>query len=305
MNIVSNNKVKKIFLCSNMKIYENSKVDIILSPEFYWVRIFNIPVKNVTQAKAVLPTLFDDILIKEENLSYQAIKLEDNKYLCFAYINKKIYEAIKNSGLHLSLVNSVYFAQNECKNYKQFTICDKSFFYTEDNILVKVPNELLTEKIELSAVVNSINLSSNKVDIKLYNNFLTTKQIYIVLIICSVISITNFTKYFVYKSEVSKQEDRITEIRTLNNLPTSSIQTDSMINQNKKIAQKEISKREIIAYILENSKIDLKTISVDNDVVGINVLNIDKKGIEDYISKKYKIVSSNVSGLNLNIKIQQ
>ena len=105
MNIVSNNKSRKIFLSSNTKIYETSKVDIILSPEFYWVRIFEIPVKNTTQAKAVLPTLFEDLLLKVTDLSYQVIKLEENKYLCFAYINKKIFEAIKNSGINLSLVN--------------------------------------------------------------------------------------------------------------------------------------------------------------------------------------------------------
>jgi predicted transcriptional regulator len=43
LNLVSSSKSRKIFLSSNTKIYENSKVDIILSPEFYWVRIFDIP----------------------------------------------------------------------------------------------------------------------------------------------------------------------------------------------------------------------------------------------------------------------
>ena len=89
-----------------MKIYENSKVDIILSPEFYWIRIFDIPVKNIAQAKAVLPSLFEDILLKVGELSYQVIKLEEGKYLCFAYINKKVFEAIKNSGINLSLVKT-------------------------------------------------------------------------------------------------------------------------------------------------------------------------------------------------------
>ena len=158
MNIVSNNKNRKIFLSSNTKIYETSKVDIILSPEFYWVRIFEIPVKNTTQAKAVLPTLFEDLLLKVTDLSYQVIKLEENKYLCFAYINKKIFEAIKNSGINLSLVNGVYFAQNECKEFRQFCVEDKSFLYTNDEILVKVPNEVLSQKVEIDEFLQNINL---------------------------------------------------------------------------------------------------------------------------------------------------
>lgn len=303
MNLVSSNKIKKIFLCSNMKIYENSKVDIILSPEFYWVRIFDIPVKNITQAKAVLPSLFEDILLKVGELSYQVIKLEDGKYLCFAYINKKIFEAIKNSGISLSLVNAVYFAQNECNDFRQFSVEDKSFLYTDDNILVKVPNEMLSQKVELNDFVENINFSSNKIDIKLYNNLLSPKQIKTVLIICSIISVVNFSKYFIYKSEISNQEKKIEDIRSSNNLPASSIQTDSIINSNKKIAQKEINKREALSYILSNN-IDIKTISLDNDVLEINVLNMDKKKVEEYILKKYKIVSSSISGLNLNIKVQ-
>ena len=82
MNIVSNNKSTKIFLSSNTKIYETSKVDIILSPEFYWVRIFEIPVKNTIQAKAVLPTLFEDLLLKSANeaLEYGIVdKVYDGK----------------------------------------------------------------------------------------------------------------------------------------------------------------------------------------------------------------------------------
>lgn len=303
MNLVSSNKIKKIFLCSNIKIYENSKVDIILSPEFYWVRLFDIPVKNIAQAKAVLPSLFEDILLKVDELSYQVIKLEEGKYLCFAYINKKIFESIKNSGISLSLVNAVYFAQNECKDFKQFSVGNKSFLYTNDNILVKVPNNILSEKIELNDFIENINLSSNKIDIKLYNNLLSSKQIKIVLIVCSIISLVNFLKYFVYKSEISKQEKKIEEIRTSNNLPTSSIQADSIINSNKKIAQKEINKREALSYILSNN-IDIKTIFLENDILEITVLNIDKKRIEEYISKRYKIVSSSISGLNLNIKVQ-
>lgn len=302
MSLVSS-KSKKVFLCSNIKINETSKVDIILSPEFYWVRLFDIPVKNITQAKAVLPTLFEDILVETDELSYQVIKSADNKYLCFAYINKKIFEAVKNSGINLSLVNAIYFAQNECKEYKQFSIENNSFLYTNDDILVKIPNEFLTQKLDLNDVIKNINLSSNKIDIKFYNNFLSSKQIYIVLIICSIISIINFSKYFSYGNEISKLEQKEEQIKISNNLPSSIIQIDSIIKANKKIAQKEINKREILFYILANNVV-IKDISLQGDVIDINFLNVDKKKIEEYILKRYKIISSTTNNLILNIKVQ-
>ena len=126
MSLVSSNN-KKVFLSTNTKITSTQKVNIILSPELYWVRIFDIPVKNTTHARHVLPTLFEDILSNVSELSYQVVKLEENKYLCFAYVNKTIYEAIKKSGIPLSLVDNIYFAQNECKSYPQFIVDNKSF----------------------------------------------------------------------------------------------------------------------------------------------------------------------------------
>ncbi len=87
---VSNKEVQKIFLTSNTEVVDfQKKIDIIISPEFYWVRKFEIPVKNETQARHVLPTLFEDIVNDDAILIYQVIKLEENKFLCFAYNNKK------------------------------------------------------------------------------------------------------------------------------------------------------------------------------------------------------------------------
>lgn len=303
MNLVSS-KSKKIFLCSDTKINETSKVDIILSPEFYWVRIFDIPVKNISQARAVVPTLFEDLLHDITDLSYQVIKLETNKYLCFAYINQKIYEAIKQSGINLSLVNSIYFAQHECKNFKQFYVDDKSFLYTQDEILVKIPKELLSEKIDLKNYIDNINLSANRVDIKLYSNFLTSKQINMILAFCLIFIVINFSKYFIYSNEISNLDKKMQDIKISNNLPNSMIQIDSIISSNKKIAQKEINKREAIYYILSNNDFEIKNIELQNDILNIDFLNVNGKKLEEYISKKYKIISTNSSNLISNIKVQ-
>lgn len=293
-----------IFLCSNTKIEVSHKVDIILSPEFYWVRIFNIPVKNITQARHVFPTLFEDILDNVSDLSYQAIKLDENKYLCFAYINKKIYEAIKNSGINLSLVNSVYFAQNECKEFRQFIVEDKSFLYTDDDILVKVPNGILNENINLNENLHHINLSNNKVDIKLYNNFLSSKQIYLILAVSLLFSIINFTKIYDYKNSISLLDEKIELEKQKSNLPSSMIQVDSIISKYKNIADQEIRKREIISYLLENSSFKLDNISLEKDILTLVYQNSDKTKVEEYINKKYKIISSKVENLDLYIRIK-
>ncbi len=303
MNLVLN-KNNKIFLCSNTKIETLIKVDIILSPEFYWVRIFDIPVKNISQARDVLPTLFEDVVNSVNELSYQVQKLEENKYLCFAYCNKKIYEAIKDSGINLSFVNSVYFAQNECKDFKQFMVDDKSFLYTEDGILVKVPNDLLLEKLDLNEYINSINLSSNKVDIKLYNNILSTKQIYFIISVCFLVSFVNFIKIYDYKSESSIIENKINQEKEQSNLPSSILQVDAIINKYKTISNVEIQKREALDYILKNNNFEINSLTLEKDILILNIKNSNKKRDEDYINKKYKIISSQINNGNLDIRIK-
>lgn len=303
MSLVSNNS-NKIFLCSNTKVEIKGKVDIILSPEFYWVRIFDIPVKNISQAKYVLPTLFEDILENINDLSYQVLKLEDDKYLCFAYENKRIFEEIKKSGISLSSVNSIYFAQNECKSYPQFIVNDKSFLYTDDGILVKVPNALLSSPVNLDDKYDELNLSSNKVDIKLYNNVLSSSQIYSIVAVFIILAFVNFYKMFDYKNETLLMEEKIEKLRVTSKLPSSMIQTDSIIKKYKKIVSKEKIKREAIEYILRNKSFKLKRFSLEKDVLNLSFINTDKRKAEKFISKKYKILSSKVSSLNLNIKVK-
>ena len=303
MSLVSN-KNKKVFLYSNRVINVNSKVDIILSPEFYWVRIFEIPVKNIAQAKHVLPTLFEDIVENTNELSYQVIKLEDNKYLCFAYSNKKIFEQIKKSKIPLSLVNMIYFAQNECTQFRQFKVDEYSFLYTDDDILVKVPNALVSNAINLDENIDKLNLSSNNVNIKLYNNVLDIKQIYLVVSIILFISFINFYKMFDYKSESNKLDEKIEKIKDNSNLPSSNIQTNAILKKyDNKIAQ-EIKKRDVLNYLLTNKDFHLNSLNLDKNELNLSFTNTDKQKAEEYISKKYKIVSSNVNNIILNIRIK-
>lgn len=303
MSLVSN-KSQKVFLCLDTKINVDSKVDIILSPEFYWVRVFDLPVKNVSQAKLVLPTLFEDILESVEDLSYQVLKLEDGKYLCFAYVNKKIYEAIKSSGINLSLVNSVYFAQNECKNFKQFLVDEKAFIYTEDEILVKVPKNLLSEKIDLKEKLEEINLSSNRVDIKLYNNLLTSKQIYMILVACLILVFINVYKIFDFKSEISSLEQKSQKLQEQSSMPSSMLQTKSIISGYKKVVDLEVKKREALEYLLNHKSFKPTSVEIEKEKISLIYDNVDKKSIESYISKKYKIGSSIVRDLTLSVEVK-
>lgn len=304
MSLVSN-KHKKLFLCLDSKVDIKDRVDIILSPEFYWVRIFDIPVKNSSQAAHVLPTLFEDVLETTNELSYQVLKLEDGKYLCFAYINKKIFEAIKNAGISSSQVNSIYFAQTECMQFKQFTVCNKSYLYTKDNVLVKVPSSLLTQNINLEENLENIKLSSNKVDIKLYNSSLSTKQIYSLLVVMLIVCFVNIFKIFDYSSEILTLEEKIKSTKKASKLPSSMIQTNSILDTYKLKQKSQIELREAILYILKDKRFELKSIQIKkrNFELEYKAIN-DVDSLKNYLTKKYELLSFRKVGQTLKVRIK-
>lgn len=304
MSLVSN-KHKKLFLCLDSKVNIKDRVDIILSPEFYWVRVFDIPVKNSTQARHVLPTLFEDVLETTNELSYQVLKLEDGKYLCFAYINKKIFEAIKNAGISSSQVNSIYFAQTECLEFKQFTICNKAFLYTQDDILVKVPSALLTQSIDLEKNLEKIKLSSNKVDIKLYNSSLSSNQIYSLLFVMLLICFVNIFKIFDYTSEISTLEEKIESTKKASKLPSSMIQTNSILDTYKLKQKSQIELREAVSYILKDKRFTLKSVQIKKRNFELEYKSINNtESLKNYLSKKYEILSFRKVGQTLKVRIK-
>ena len=303
LKLVSN-KFRKVFLSKDTKLEDSYKFDILLSPELYWVRIFSIPVKNETQAKEVLPTLFEDIINSKNKLNYQVIKIEENKYLCFAYENKRILDCIKTSGISFSNVHAIYFAQNECIKLKDFMIENKSFFYTNENILVKVPNELILTTNKLEEYINDIELSVHKVDIKLYNNIISKKYFISLFLICLTFCFINLYKYIELKNNNILIQTQIKNIMKKNKLPSSSIQTDNILKKYRKNIENEIKKRDFLHYVLKENKFKMNEFDLKKNIVVIRFQNTNKKDIEEYISKKYNIISSRVKSFDLELRIK-
>jgi len=305
LTLVSSKEAQKIFLTTNTKVNSFSKkFDIIISPEFYWVRKFEIPVKTEAQARHVLPTLFEDIIDNTAVLTYQVIKLDENQFLCFAYNNKKIYEVIKNSNIPISNISAIYFSQNECLNFNTFEIDNLKFMYTSDGILVKVPNNLLTDTMDLKKVINNIKLSSHKLRIKLYNDVISSKYYYTFFVLLGILILLNLVKYFDYSNEINKLEDSFQKTRKINKLPSSTIQTNAILKKYETTIETEKKKREAIEYIVNNTKFDLKSLNIDNDVIVLEYLSVNKNEVEKFISKKYKILSSSSTSFLLKIRVK-
>jgi len=305
LTLVSSKETQKIFLTTKTKISNIvGSLEIIISPEYYWVRKFEIPVKTETQARHVLPTLFEDIIDDSSSLTYQVIKLEENIFLCFAYNNKKIYEAIKSLNIPISNISSIYFAQNECQNFKSFKVDESKYMYTSEGILVKVPNNLLDEVIDLKKVIGNIKLSTHKLQIKLYNDVLSTKYYYWIFLFFGLLILMNIIKYIDFSSEITKNEMAIEKLKVSSKLPSSMIQTNAIIEKYEKSIDKENKKRNAISYVLSNRNFDLKSLNIEDNILTLEYLSVNKNKVDKFLSKKYKILSSIENSFALKVRIK-
>lgn len=301
---VSNKEIKKIFLTKKTKVSAlSSKVDIIVSPEFYWVRKFEIPVKTETQARHLLPTLFEDIVNEKQVLTYQVIKLEDNQFLCFAYNNKKIYDAIKDSDIPISNIQAFYFAQNECKSFRTFETNNQKFMYTSEDILVKVPNNLIEDTINFDRVIDKIKPSNHKMQIKLYNDVISSKFYYSLFFIFAVLISSNLIKIVSYTSEIEDLNNKYEQIKKTNKLPQSMIRTNSILESYNSTVSKELKKREAIAYIIKNRKLNLNSLKIENENIVLGYLSANKNAVENYLKKRFKNIEIKQKSLSLEVSI--
>lgn len=307
MNLLSNkNKIIYFLDKNNNKIESKDKITLILSPEFYWLRVFEIPVKSAKSALEVVPSLFEDYL-PLNNYTYQVKKIKDNKFLCFAFSNDEVFEAIKNLGVSLNLVESIYFAQNEFTSYESFSINLNTYVYSND-ILVKVPaNIVINDCVNLDKNLNSLKLSRDKVNLKLYKNVLPKKLFFVFLFSLIFLSIVNLSKNIVYSNEIQNNEAQILLLKKEYKLPNTIIQTKSIIKNYDKKIKINIKYRELIKYLIQYKRISQKVIfqeiNINKKSFILYVKNVDIIKFKNHINKKYKKATSSINANILRMEI--
>ena len=284
---------KTIFLQKDIKftIDTNEYVNIILSPEFYWVRIFDIPITSQKEAFRALPNLFEEFF-NTDGYRFYIKKLEDNKYLSFAYSEEEIKSAIKNAGLLIKQVLNIYFAQNELNQYPLFKVENRAFGY-QDGILVKIPPNL-SNGMELQSVdFETIKLSKHSFLINNSSKYIDNKSAYILSAIFILFSLVIFLKLFIIKNETNNYPKQIENIKKEYNLMPTLFQTNSMIKEYIKVENNYKKFRQALEYLIDFKKsFDgiLGKIEFKNRVLIIEYLEASKIKVEKFVKKKYKNV---------------
>ena len=233
------------------------------------------------------------------HLKFYTTKISPNRYLCFAYEEKKIIDTIKKSGLALEQVQKVYFSQVELLsiieslNSKYIKVDNITLSFIND-ILVKIPNNI---KVNMSNVINieDIILSKESISLNTDSKYIDNKTSIILSLILFAMSILFLIKIIINMDVINQYEEKTKIITSKENL--SFIQLKSISKKYDKQNKSQEKIRELLFYVLDmGMSIDMKIVLLNfgNNKLQLKIENNKIKKnhiskIKKYINNRYKI----------------
>ena len=252
-------------------------VDVILSPQFYWIKKIDVPVKSKAEAKKIAKNLFD---LDEKAYHYDAIFLGD---IYFAVAIKK--------DLRLSIekkyIRSIRLAQTELFDYECINVSKNHSIKKVEDILFCFPHN--DSCPEIDAILPTLKLSKHTID--LYNR-IDIDRVSIALLFVGMlfISITFLLQGFEYKKALQTLEAKKETLHTKYHLPTSSYALDAILKKYKKIDAHQTKLRKDLAFFSRAPVQRFESLQYDGKVYDITARS--DKNLDSYFKKRFTILSS-------------
>jgi len=303
-----------------IELNKNEKVDIVLSPAFYWIQDVKLPVKYEFQAKNLLPSLFDGIL-SEGNYSYKAYKKrsdfgksddwQNSSWMVYAYDDTIISKKLDSLKINDSSIHSIYFAQSELSNTgSAIKIDEENALVKHDNILITMPLSLTNETKDINEAFKLNKRSPQAVNINRYTNLLISEKSINIIAVTLIAFIGLFlTEFMINKNSLKELYTQSAKIAQTYRLPTTSFELNSMKKSLKKIASNQENLRTKTEFIL-NAPLKkgehLLSLELKNSkfIVKVNLSEPKRaEAIKKYWQKEVNIKSMKVKDNRLSAKI--
>jgi hypothetical protein len=281
--------IKNIFVVPKHSYTINEKVNVILSPEFYWTKKVVLPVQNVNQSRKLIKSIFEEDLENIKNYQFITIQLKNEEFLGIAYNQKEIENKLLEANINLDVVNNLYFSTLELKSYDAFKYEECVYGYQND-VLVRIPNSLISDSNKMEAInFNQLTLSNNNFSFQEKEGY--EKFNYLIAFLFIILTCLYGFQAFNNFVNSNKLADEISYIKTQYELPDTKIELRSIVENNSnqnKYSIKDVnyiinSKAELGLVIKELKYIERKFYVVCNGYKNISIL-------QDYFAKQFKTI---------------
>ena len=307
--VFSKSSKKLVFVSKSDKFVRGSSYIVILSPEFYWSKKVKLPVKKLSAAKKLAPSVYDGSLPKGD-YSYE-VRKEGEEFIVIAYDKSKISAQLEKNFPAKSDIKEIYFAQDALGSIKECTsINDASALSNMDGIIIQVPRKCTNTISMITDHFDSAVLGKNKIKLSASSNeLLGRRDLIIAASVLGLLFLSFLTQYIVYKKEISSLDSKRADIVKENGLPSTMIQLRSI---KKSLGKKFTTQKALRDKLHSISKIALKEgeyieklESSSKDIaLDIHLLASDREdAVKSSIKKIANIKSSQMDGNSMSIRI--
>ncbi len=305
--------IESVFL-TKISMINNSKtpINIILSPQYYWVKKVELPFFSISKAKRYAQSIFEENLPKGEEYEYIAKRAKNDKsYILLAYSKKNILDSLKKQITNISMINNIYWAQFEFSNLEYtIKINECNSLINIDEVILFLPRSCDHGSENISTLVKKLTLSNNYIRFsslsdKRFNSKIAFKLFGILLFLIGVF----LMDYGIYKYRIMELEKEKILLQEDYNLPSTAIQKKSIYSSlyKKYIKQKNI--RDFIDILqdvpLSNSSF-LKSVILKSQFLELEFFiasNKEQRNLRTFLKKRGNIVKSSFKNSDYKIKI--
>ena len=254
----------------------NEKVDVILSPQFYWVKKLKMA-KNIFEAKKIAKNIFK---LNQEEYLFDVFKIDDT---FFAFAIKKDLKL----NIDKKFISSIRLAQIELNSYDSIYIDENHAIKKIDDILFCFP-KIEEDATKIDEILKDIKLSKHKIN--LYNQLNIDNSV----LILSILSLL-FLNLFAILGVVSYSKDLHKIDNEFNNLsqyhlPLTTFQLDSIYSSLKKIDEKETQIKKSLSIFTKTPEKKYLKLAFNGKFYNVEIKS--SKNLDNYFSRYFNVSSS-------------
>jgi len=276
------------------------RVDIILSPAYYWFKEESLPAKSVAQAKKLAPSVFDGA-IPDGTYSYAAIKKEGTFWL-FAYNDALIAARLDALGIAAAKIGDIYCAQTEFIDIERpVAIDEKSVLIKTDDKISIAPAAYAADAIPMERFLQEHTPSKHALHVNLFqNSLIEEKYLYRLIALLVAVIVVYFANYMLLKRSYKAQLVEKMRIAQEYDLPQTSFELKALQRSLTSKHKRELRFRRDFKKLLTialRPKEHIREIAIEQKraSVAITLQNVKRaEAIKDEIAKRFTIKSAKV-----------
>ena len=303
-------KATLFFLHQNAQPQSEGLFDVILSPQFYWVKKTELPVKKVSEAKKLAESVFEGSL-PEGDYSYEVVAAEDGPFILIAYNREEVSEKLQHYFTDKAKIQSVRFAQYECAGLDECcSIDDGTSLVNLNGLLMQIPRNCTDPRLTMDGLLSQIKLSSHKVKLGSLDVEIVDKRTFVYLAASFVLFLSAFViEYADYKQSTGKLEEAKSALIRKYDLPPTTMQLNSIKNRLYKTFQTQKKIREALYALSKLSlgnKEYIKFLDINDKIATLEIALSDaarEGSVKNILRQKFKILESDINENILKVKI--